>query len=418
MFNNAYNVLLIDDDIDILDSYQDLLSQEGYQVLAISEPQQIVTKIPDHWIGVVLCDVLLPNISGLTLLEQIIQRDNQIPVIMITGHGDVPMAVDAVKKGATDFLEKPLSPEKLLLKVEQALTKRRTTIEQRQWQLDKLNEKFIGQSEWITNLRNQLQKLANVRIPVFIYGQTGTGRYLAASYLHTLSPYKQCPFIFYECISQDHNVVEALLQQTMNGTLVLKNIQNLHPNQQQLLATTLNKEEVIFRLIIISDIPLLQLIQQQLIIPELYYLFIHTQLELLPLSKHPSDIPAIFTHYVRNSCIRLNKNYLEPHKKLLQNLAQQQWQGNVKELITVAELYVIGLFSEQNSNMNSQIIKTESIKPLDEQVNEYEKQVIEDALIFYQGRINDVATYLDIPRKKLYLRMRKYGIDKKSYKLS
>lgn len=119
---------------------------------------------------------------------------------------------------------------------------------------------------------------------------------------------------------------------------------------------------------------------------------------------------------MHKSCARLNKEYVEPNKKLIQHLLTQTWQGNVKELIHVAELYAIGLLAEQTPMSNPLALKTEHIKPLDEQINEYEKQIIEDALIFYQGRINDVATYLNIPRKKLYLRMKKHHIDKKHYK--
>lgn len=418
MFNTAYNVLLIDDDIDILDSYQDLLRQEGYQVMTCADPTDIVSQIPNNWIGVVLCDVLLPNISGLDLLAQIIQRDPQIPVIMITGHGDVPMAVEAVKKGATNFLEKPISPENLLIQVEKALEKRAALIENRQWQLDKLNKTFIGQSDWIIAIRRQLQKLAEIDVPVFLWGETGTGRHLSATYLHKLSQHKQAPLINVECLSNNLINIEKLMSEVGQGTLVLKNIHCLPASEQQILANGLHNPNIQFRLIAISDIPLLNLIQEQTLISELYYLFLHTQLELLPLKKHPTDIISIFCHYVHKSCARLNKDYVEPPKKLLQHLLNQEWQGNVKELIHVAELYAIGLLVEQTASANiiTPTLKTENIKPLDEQINEYEKQIIEEALIFYQGKINEVANYLDIPRKKLYLRMRKYGIDKKNYK--
>lgn len=418
MFNTAYNVLLIDDDIDILDSYQDLLRQEGYQVMTCADPTDIVSQIPNNWIGVVLCDVLLPNISGLDLLAQIIQRDPQIPVIMITGHGDVPMAVEAVKKGATNFLEKPISPENLLIQVEKALEKRAALIENRQWQLDKLNKTFIGQSDWIIAIRRQLQKLAEIDVPIFLWGETGTGRHLSATYLHKLSQHKQAPLINVECLSNNLINIEKLMSEVGQGTLVLKNIHCLPASEQQILANRLHNPNIQFRLIAISDIPLLNLIQEQTLISELYYLFLHTQLELLPLKKHPTDIISIFCHYVHKSCARLNKDYVEPPKKLLQHLLNQEWQGNVKELIHVAELYAIGLLVEQTASANiiTPTLKTENIKPLDEQINEYEKQIIEEALIFYQGKINEVANYLDIPRKKLYLRMRKYGIDKKNYK--
>ncbi|HHE3464912.1 helix-turn-helix domain-containing protein [Pasteurella multocida] len=199
---------------------------------------------------------------------------------------------------------------------------------------------------------------------------------------------------------------------------MLKNIHHLAQTEQQHLAKALNMEGCAFRLILISDFALLTLIQEQRICSELYYLFLHTQFELLPLKKRPSDILPIFCHYVHKSCARLNKEYVEPNKKLIQHLLTQTWQGNVKELIHVAELYAIGLLAEQTPMSNPLALKTEHIKPLDEQINEYEKQIIEDALIFYQGRINDVATYLNIPRKKLYLRMKKHHIDKKHYKCS
>lgn len=110
-------------------------------------------------------------------------------------------------------------------------------------------------------------------------------------------------------------------------------------------------------------------------------------------------------------------NYHEPSKKLLQYLSHRQWNGNVAELISIAELYSIGLFSDPSTvNLENAKIKIENINPLMDQINQYEKQIIEDALISFQGKINDVANYLDIPRKKLYLRMQKYGIDKKDYK--
>ncbi|WP_032093932.1 sigma-54-dependent transcriptional regulator [Necropsobacter rosorum] len=412
------NVLLIDDDIDILESYQDLLSQEGYRVLAIADPKRFLPSLPACWPGVVLCDVLLPDISGLQVLEQIMHTDSQIPVMMITGHGDIPMAVEAVKKGALDFLEKPLSPERLLVQVKRALDTRIRIIERRQWQLDKLNEKFIGNTEYIQSLRHQLQKLACSNIPVFLWGQIGTGRHLAATYLHKLSEYKKSPFVYYECLPDTSTDIENLLLQAKQTSLILKNIHYLSDAEQQYLANKLNSDAKSVRLIIISDLSLLSLISQQSLNPELYYLLIHTQVELQALKKHPADIPAIFNHYVRSNCAKLNKEYIEPSKKLLRHLMTLAWPGNVKELINVAALYSIGLFSQQSihTGLPATIIKPETVNPLHDQIEEYEKQIIEDALIFYQGRINDVAAYLDIPRKKLYLRMRKYGIDKKDYK--
>lgn len=412
MLNENYNILLIDDDPDILASYQDLLNTEGYHVLALPDPQNIEQQIPNNWIGLILCDVLLPNISGLDVLKKIMEKDAQIPVIMISGHGDVPMAVEAVQKGAINFLEKPLSPEKLLQQVEKSLQKRTALIQHRQWQTQKLQETFIGQSEWMNHHREQLQKLANTDLPVFLHGQVGTGRFLSATHLHQLSQRHDAAFVHYNSHSQTCSLIQAC-QQAKHGTLVITNLQDLTLENQQLLAQTWH--EMHFRLIVISDLDLMSLIQQQRLISELSYLFLHTQLELLPLHQHISDIPAIFIHYAKQHCQRLNQEWLNPNKKLLQHLMQQPWLGNIRELIQVAELYALGLYSEEATNPTIPRVNAD-ISPLAQQLETYEKQLIEDALIFYQGKINDVAHHLSIPRKKLYLRMRKYGLEKSHYK--
>lgn len=416
MVNCQNNVLLIDDDFDILESYADLLQQEGYSVFATSEPKEVIHQIPENWYGVVICDVLLPGISGLDVLDRMIEIDSQIPVIMITGHGDVPMAVEAVKKGATNFFEKPVSPEKLLIQVDEALEKRKRVIEKRQWQMEKINDIFIGSSIWINELKKQLQKLANSNLPVFIWGEIGTGRHLAATYLHKLSDRKILPLVFHECKQNDNINIIELIKETKSGTLIIKNMHYLPDEEQQYLIQVLHHEESQFRLILLSDTELNELIRCRQISAEFYYFFIYTQIEMLPLRKHIVDVVDIFNHYVKNICVRLNKSVVMPDKKILQSLRNKEWHGNVKELISVAELYAIGLLSHIPSAVPP-VFNDAQMNSLDEKLNQYEKQLIEDALVFYQGKINDVVKHLNIPRKKLYLRMKKYGLDKKSYKL-
>lgn len=418
MFDEKYNVLLIDDDADVLSTFQYLFNNPNYHTLVIKEASTLCKNIPPNWVGVILCNTKFSNHSDLSILKEIMLLDKKIPVIMISEYGNVPMAVNAMKIGATNFLEKPISAETLLFQIENALSERRRLISQRQWQLNKLNNTFIGQSEWINNLRRQLQKLANSHLPVFLWGENGTGRYLSATNLHRLSSRKNAPFILHECTENIANPIDTLLAQSENGVLVMKHIHLLSINEQQNLAIALHNEEKTFRLIVISDFPLWQLIQHYRLSAELYPYFIHTQIELLSLCKHPTDIADIFQHYVQKSCSQLNKAYKTPPKKLLQHLTRQTWKGNVAELINVAELYAIGLFANPNATtLESVKIKPENTNPLEIQLERYEKQIIEDALIFFQGKINEVANYLAIPRKKLYLRMQKYSIDKKDYKL-
>lgn len=417
MFDITHDILLIDDDIDILEAYQDLLMQEGYRVIAIAEPLGIIDKIPPHWPGIILCDVLLPGLSGLNLLTQFRQKDPALPILMITGHGDVPMAVEAVKNGAFDFMEKPIEPNKLLHKVQMALTQRRTFIKKWQRQIRTLNEKIIGRSEWVQALKETIQTLSSVDIPVYLWGEVGTGRQLVASCLHDLSEKQHHALIIHECSPNQSNQLAELIDKVGQGVLVLKNIHYLTPADQLLLANVQQNESRLCRLIVISGQPLSVHISQQQIIPELYYLFSLTQIGLLPLSERRNDIADIFTYYIKQASVRLDKEVPPLKTTFLKRLMQREWIGNVRELINLAELYVIGLVT---STEKEKVIKFSQVDklPLDQRVSEYEKQLIEEALNFYEGRINDVAYYLNIPRKKLYLRMKKHGLDKKFFRLS
>lgn len=124
-------ILLIDDDNDVLQAYSALLQQEGYVVCTCSNPSEALQLLQNTWEGIVVCDVCMPDISGITLLEKITLIDPNLPILMITGHGDVPMAVEAVKKGAWDFLQKPVNPEQFLSLIEKALAEREAYLEQK-----------------------------------------------------------------------------------------------------------------------------------------------------------------------------------------------------------------------------------------------------------------------------------------------
>lgn len=133
MTDTTPTILLIDDDNDVLQAYSSLLQQEGYEVCTCSNPSEGLQLLQDTWEGIVVCDVCMPDISGIMLLEKIMLIDPNLPILMITGHGDVPMAVEAVKKGAWDFLQKPVNPEQFLSLIEKALAEREDYLEQKKW---------------------------------------------------------------------------------------------------------------------------------------------------------------------------------------------------------------------------------------------------------------------------------------------
>ncbi|KHN53991.1 two-component system response regulator PgtA [Pectobacterium fontis] len=407
-------ILLIDDDRDVLDAYCQMLSLAGYQVVPCDNPQQAVDLLPEDWPGVVVSDVYMPQRSGLSLLDYLLNWDKQLPVLLITGHGDVPMAVEAVKKGAYDFLEKPIMPEKLLSRLQQALKERRQLIQHRHWQRNQLTEHLIGMSEWSRQLRNRLQKQAEARVPTFFYGELGTGRTCGARYLHQISLNRHAPLVIIDASSASENTVEEQIKKVQQGSLIIRNIEILSHKQQYYLAQQQNTEEHIFRLMAVSQYGATALAAQQKIIPELYYLFSMTQIECIPLSKRPGDIEPLFCYYLKLACQRLNREYPKLSDAFVKSLHRRNWNGNVKELRNAAELFAVGVMPIAIEE-NMWISQTQST-PLDARIEQYESQIITEALDIHQGRINDVAEYLQIPRKKLYLRMKKYGIDKKDYR--
>lgn len=414
MLSDEYSVLLIDDDTDVLDAYTLLLEQAGYRVCACNNPYDARNWLQADWPGIVLSDVCMPGCNGIELMALFHQDDNQLPILLITGHGDVPMAVDAVKKGAWDFLQKPVDPGKLLLLVAQALQQRKSVIARRYYCQQKLQVELVGYSDWINQYRQRLQQLAETDLAVWFYGEPGTGRMTGARYLHQLGRSAQGPFIRAELTAGNTAQLDELIAQAQGGTLVLNHIACLTREQQHKLVHLQSQERRPFRLIGVGTTSLVELAATNQIVAELYYCFAMTQIACQPLSMRPDDIEPLFRHYLQKACLRLNHPIPEVDGELLKGMRRRVWLSNVRELANAAELFAVGLLPLAET-ANPQLHMSEPT-PLDRRVEEYERQIITEALNIHQGRINEVAEYLQIPRKKLYLRMRKYGLSKEHYK--
>ena len=223
---NKSQVLLIDDDPDVLQAYQALLALEsdekGYEIIALNNPLDAESIITEDWQGVVVSDIYMPQLSGWQLLERLHEKDKNLPVILITGHGDVPMAIDAMQKGAFYFIEKPVDPERLLQQIDLALTQRQAQLALKHWQQQELETHLIGQSKWIKNLRRRLQQLSQTDLPIFIFGEIGTGKTLTAHYLHELAktrfPQKQSLELLGECDTEE---LQSQLNAAQNTTFII-----------------------------------------------------------------------------------------------------------------------------------------------------------------------------------------------------
>lgn len=409
-----YSILLIDDDADVLDAYKMLLEQSGYSVCACQDPFVAREWVEKDWSGIVLSDVCMPGCSGIDLMTLFHQDDKQLPILLITGHGDVPMAVEAVKKGAWDFLQKPVAPAELLSQVEKALDQRQAVIARRKYCQQTLQVELIGRSEWTGQYRQRLEQLAQTDIAVWFYGESGTGRMSGARYLHQLGHNAEGPFIYRELTPDNASQFDALITQAQGGTLVLKHPEYLTREQQYHLVQLQTQEHRPFRLTGIGTTTLVELAASSQIVAELYYCFAMTQIACLPLSQRHDDIEPLFRYYLQKTCQRLNQPVPDVDNELLKRMLRRVWPNNVRELANAAELFAVGVLPlAETANPHMHVGEP---TPLDRRVEEVERRVISEALNIHQGRINDVAEYLQIPRKKLYLRMKKYGLSKEHYK--
>ncbi len=420
MSNNPYSVLLVDDDQDVLDSYSYLMNISSIKSKAINDPTLALQYLSPEWAGVVILDMYMPQMHGLELLKLIKKVDERIPVIVITGHGDIPMAVDAVKQGACEFLEKPINPPELLTLVKQQLETRRGQVEL-QFQAEKsISRSLVGKSAHMEQIRKLVAQYALLDTHVVVYGESGTGRHSVAGLikdmmsqsrdtsLHTLSLNKATTTT---CIDEATDVEGACV-------LVLENLPELPEDVQRHLAQLLLARErngkKNLRVVTIFDSEPEAYITQNQLLPELYYLLNQGVVNVPPLRQRPDDIVTIFHHFLKLSCKKLGKTLPSVDTSYLSLLRNYPWPGNIRELRNIAELYAIGIIKLTGKE---RIYSQNDIQlPLDELVDDFEKQLIEDALFLHAGRITEAANHLQIPRKKLYLRMKKHGIEKGDYK--
>ncbi len=415
---NNFSVLLVDDDQDVLDSYAHLMDIAGLTARTLNDPTLACTQIDGEWAGVVVIDMYMPQMHGMELLERLKNLDSEIPVIVITGHGDIPMAVEALKKGACDFLEKPINPPQLLERIQHHLEVRKTHISQKQNLTGSIKKEVVGKSAHIELIRNHIAQLALLNSHALITGESGVGRHTFAYLIHQLSHSDSSDTnALLEVDARDVSEpmqLESWIESA--STLIVNHIESLTPALQAHLSQALLRRERLkqtrVRLIAILEHSPEQLVQNHKLQPELYYLLSQGLIEVPPLRQRPDDIAALFHYYLKQSCTKLGKALPEVDSHYLQCLRNHDWPGNIRELRNVAELYAIGIVKLAGQER----VLTQSGAQLDDLVDGYEKQLIQDALFLFSGKVNEAANYLQVPRKKLYLRMKKHNIDKDDFK--
>jgi two-component system C4-dicarboxylate transport response regulator DctD len=439
-------VLLIDDDPHLRQALSQTLDLAGFKVSNLADARGLAARIGSDWPGVVVSDIRMPGIDGLQLLEQLHQQDPQLPVILITGHGDVPMAVQAMRAGAFDFLEKPFASEDLLASVRRALAMRQLVLENRSLRLaladrQQLSSRLLGQSPAMQRLREQLGALAGIDTDVLILGETGAGKEVVARALHDHSNRRNGPFVAINAGALAESVVESELfgheagaftgaqkrrigkfEFANGGTLFLDEIESMSLDVQVKLLRLL-QERVVERLggnqLIALDIRIIAASKEDLrsaaeqgrFRADLYYRLNVTPLRIPPLRERGDDCLLLFQHYAEAASSRHGSAPRELPVGQRTQLLRHSWPGNVRELQNAAQRFALGLELELEPVAGQPALSCDALSGgLSQQVDGFERSLIASELARPHNSLRSLAEALGVPRKTLHDKLRKHGL--------
>ena len=440
-------VILIDDDPHLRQALYQTLDLAGLKVLPLAEANGLAGRIGRDWPGVVVSDIRMPGMDGLELLTQLHGQDPELPVLLITGHGDVPLAVQAMRAGAYDFLEKPFASDALLDSVRRALALRALVLDNRSLRLalsdrQLLSSRLVGVSPAMLRLREQIGALAATKADVLILGETGSGKEVVARALHDLSARRNGPFVAINAGALAESVVESELfghepgaftgaqkrrigkfEFANGGTLFLDEIESMSLDVQVKLLRML-QERVVERLggnqLIPLDIRVIAATKEDLrqaadqgrFRADLYYRLNVAPLRIAPLRERGEDVLMLFDYFAGEASVRhdLTPNVLQPAQRAL--LLRHTWPGNVRELQNVAERFALGLELALDDSADGQpATGNEVAGGLSEQVEHFEKSLIAAELERSHSSMRSLAEALGVPRKTLHDKLRKHGLN-------
>ncbi|KHO64748.1 sigma-54-dependent transcriptional regulator [Pseudomonas flexibilis] len=441
--DNQIQVLLIDDDPHLRLALSQTLDLAGLRVLALDNAQGVATRLGRDWPGVVVSDIRMPGLDGLQLLAQIHERDPELPVLLITGHGDVPLAVQAMRAGAYDFLEKPFASEQLLESVRRALDLRRLVLDNRSLRLaladrQQLDVRLLGRSPVMQRLRDQIAALAATSADVLILGETGAGKEVVARALHDLSARRDGPFVAINAGALAESVVESELfgheagaftgaakrrigkfEHASGGTLFLDEIESMSLDVQVKLLRLLQERVVErmgsnqlipldIRVIAATKEDLRQAADQGRFRADLYYRLNVAPLKIAPLRERGEDALLLFEHYASAASQRHGLPVVPLSAAQRAQLLRHTWPGNVRELQNTAERFALGL--GLGLEVETPGPATGTPGGLSEQVEAFERALIAAELARPHNSLRSLAEALGIPRKTLHDKLRKHGL--------
>ncbi len=401
-------VLLVDDDASVREALGQTLELADMTPILAGSYIEAKDHINPGFDGVVVSDIRMPGKDGFALLDYVRGVDCDLPVILLTGEGDIPMAVKGISAGAFDFLEKPCAPKELLAVVERAQKTRALVLENRalKQQLetgDAAARMLFGASSPSVELRLNVRAVARTGAEVLINGAPGTGTSKVAEVIHLLSQLSNGPFVKTAAASLTSETLAEALSAADGGSLFLDEVAALSPSVQFALLECLEKG-CGTRVLAGSYRDLPQEVAQGAFNHDLYYKLAVTGVRIPSLRDRPEDIPVLFRHYVAIACEQAALTPPEITPALISRLMAQDWPGNARALMNTAMRFAMGFVSELGEG------EEEAELGLSEQLAQVERTLLSEALRRHNGNASEAARGLKLPRKTFYDKLAKYEI--------
>jgi len=412
-------------------------------VQAFADAESALAALARGRPGAVVSDVRLPGRDGIALLHELQQRDRELPVILVTGHGDVAMAVQAMRDGAHDFIEKPFTSEQLVRVTRQALEKRALLLENR-----RLKEALptqdglpvIGQSPAMQEVRRLIAALAPTDVDILINGETGCGKEVVARAIHSASG-RRGPFVAINCAALPESVFESemfgheagaftgagkrrvgKIEYAHGGTLFLDELESMPLNLQVKLLRALQERSierlggnapvaVDCRVVAASKADLKALSDSGAFRADLYYRLNVVSLDLPPLRQRKEDIPLLMAHFLGQAAQRFGREVPTWSEADLTRWQAQEWPGNVRELKNTAERFCLGLERPAGST-----VPADQHLSLADRLEQVERSCIEEALQSAAGNVALAAERLQLPKKTLYDKLTRLNIQAETFR--
>ncbi|MDB5464279.1 MAG: sigma-54-dependent Fis family transcriptional regulator [Phenylobacterium sp.] len=445
MSASAGFVLFVDDDTTLRAANVQAMELAGLEVRAAHDAPSALRAIAADSPAVVVTDVQMPGMDGLELFRRVREIDPDLPVVLITGHGDISMAVAAMHEGAYDFLSKPYATEHMIRIVRRAADTRRLVLENRSLRAEvaaaEADGPLIGVAPVMERLRDTIRHVAAAEVDVLVEGETGAGKEVVARLLHRLSHRRGRSFTPISCSALPESVIESELfghemgafpgavrkrvgriEAADKGTLFFDEIESLPLETQGKLLRVLEERAVTplgandvrsldFRVIAASKVDLAEEVKRGAFRADLFYRLGVVRIHVPPLRERRADIPIIFGHFLAAAAARLRREQPPLTDAIRRKLLEHDWPGNVRELENFATGVVLGIDGQPGSAGSDAAVQS-----LPERIEAYEGALIREALASHAGDVRSTLETLLIPRKTFYDKLQRHHISIDHYR--